>query len=148
MLSVSLLALAAACATAAPGSSAPSQADASRDITALLTESTDGWNRGDLDAFLVPYLAGGEVTYVGSGGLVRGKDAIRRTYAGGWFAPGRDPGRLRFENIEVRLLGADHALAVGRYVVERTGAQPATGMFSLTLRRTAEGWRIIHDHSS
>ncbi len=89
-----------------------------------------------------------EATYVGSRGLVRGKSAIQQSYATSWFAPGRDPGRLRFSEIEVRMLGRDHALAVGRFAVDLSGRDPATGMFSLTLLRTQVGWRIVHDHSS
>ena len=49
---------------------------------------------------------------------------------------------------EVRVPGRDDALAVGRYIVETAGRDPAAGRFSFTLRRTAQGWRIIHDHSS
>lgn len=139
-----LLAL-AACAAPPRG---PAPAGDQEAIVALLVESTEGWNRRDLDAFMVPYLEGPEATYVGSRGLVRGKAAIRETYATSWFAPGRDPGRLRFQDIEVRMLGRDHALAVGRYVVEAAGRDTSTGLFSLVLRRTPAGWRIVHDHSS
>lgn len=138
------LLLLAACA--APGAGPAPAGDARAEITRLLMESTEGWNRRDLDAFLVPYAD--DATFVGSAGLVRGKPAIRETYATGWFAPGRDPGRLSFRDIEVRTLDRDHALAVGRFVVEMAGRQPATGLFSLTMRRTSQGWRIIHDHSS
>lgn len=140
------LLLLAACAAPAAGP-APA-ADAGREITALLTTSAEGWNRRNLDTFLLPYLDSPEITFVGSRGLVRGKAAIRDTYAGGWFAPGRDPGQLAFRDIEVRLLGGGHALAVGRYEVRIPGQELATGLFSLALRRTPEGWRIIHDHSS
>jgi uncharacterized protein (TIGR02246 family) len=89
-----------------------------------------------------------DATFVGSRGLLRGKEAIQQNYATSWFAPGRDPGQLRFVDIEVRMLGPEHALVVGRYVVEATGRDTATGLFSLTMRRTPRGWRIIHDHSS
>ena len=141
---VLLLALAACTAPAAgPVPAADTQA-----ITDGLVRSTEGWNRRDLDAFMEPYLDSPRTTYVGERGLVRGKAAIRESYATSWFAPGRDPGRLRFENIEVRMLGRNHALAVGRFVVEVPGRAPATGMFSLTMQRTPQGWRIVHDHSS
>ena len=138
--------LLAACAPPAAGP-APS-ADAERYIVQLLEISAEGWNRRDLDAFLEPYLDSSELTFVGSQGLVRGKTAVREMYATGWFAPGRDTGRLSFRDIEVRLLGGGHALAVGRYEVRIPGRDMATGFFSLTLRRTPAGWRIIHDHSS
>lgn len=143
-----LLAALAACAPAAGPANGPAAATDAAAITDVLVRSTEGWNRRDLDAFMEPYLDSPEASFVGARGLVRGKAAIRESYATSWFAPGRDPGQLRFENIEVRMLGRDHALAVGRFVVEMPGRDPATGMFSLTMRRTPAGWRILHDHSS
>lgn len=123
--------------------------DPKDEIVAMLVESTRAWDAGDLDGFLVPYLDSPDITFVGSSGLVRGKAGTRARYASSYFAAGAPKGRLSFRDIEVRPLGDDHALAVGRYVLtdRETGAE-STGMFSLTLRRTSEGWRIIHDHSS
>jgi ketosteroid isomerase-like protein len=39
---------------------------------------------------------------------------------------------------------------VGRYILydRETGETAATGVFSLTLRETDAGWKIVHDHSS
>jgi uncharacterized protein (TIGR02246 family) len=148
MRRVAAAALAFAFSGCAPVIGAPAVAGPRAEIVAMMEASADGWNRRDLDAFLVPYLAGAEPTFVGGTGLIRGRDAIREMYASGWFAPGRDPGRLRFEEMEVRPLGPDHALATGRYVVEIPGRDTATGIFTIVLRRTAAGWRIVHDHSS
>lgn len=140
---IAVLALFAACAAPAAG---PAPATDAAAITDVLVRSTAEWNRRDLDAFMATYTA--DATYVDTRGLIRGRDAVQRMYAGSWFAPGRDPGQLRFSDIEVRMLGRDHALAVGRFTVELPGRNPATGMFSLTMQRTPRGWRIIHDHSS
>lgn len=138
-----VLAVASACAAPAAG---PAPVTAAATITDVLVRSTEGWNRRDLDAFMATYTP--DATYVDTRGLIRGRDAIRQMYAGSWFAPGRDPGQLRFSDIEVRMLGRDHALAVGRFTVVLPGRNPATGMFSLTMQRTPQGWRIVHDHSS
>jgi uncharacterized protein (TIGR02246 family) len=140
------LLLLAACA--APAAGPAPNAGAEREIVQLLQLSAEGWNRRDLDEFMITYLDSPDITFVGGNTILRGKTAIRRNYADGWFAPGRDPGRLSFRDIEVRMLGGGHALAVGRYEVRIPGRDMATGLFSLTLRRTPQGWRIIHDHSS
>lgn len=136
------------CASAPPAMSPVASAREIGAIVRMLELSTQGWNRGDLDAFLVPYAE--EATFVGSRGLLRGKPAIRAQYQSSYFGAGRVRGMLRFEGIEVRMLGLRNALAVGRYVVTERGAgqADATGLFSLALERRAEGWRIIHDHSS
>ena len=142
---LTLLAVLALAACAAPAGG-PAPADDAQAITAVLVRSTEGWNRKDLDAFMEPYAD--EATFVGARGLMRGKAAIRENYATTWFAPGRDPGQLRFADIDVRMLGRDHALAVGRFIVDIPGRDTATGMFSLAMIRTPAGWRILHDHSS
>jgi ketosteroid isomerase-like protein len=59
-------------------------------------------------------------------------------------------GMFTFSEIEVRPLGQDYALACGKYSLKRTaaGGGDASGRFTLVLRRTPKGWKIIHDHSS
>jgi ketosteroid isomerase-like protein len=48
------------------------------------------------------------------------------------------------------VLGKDYALANGRFALKRTaaGGGDAAGRFTLVLRKTKSGWKIIHDHSS
>lgn len=147
---VALLSLAlAACAPAAPVRTAPT-ADPTAEIVAALEASTEAWNAGEMEGFLEPYLDSPGTTFVGGSGLLRGKDAIRESYRRSYWRTGTPEDRLSFREIEVRPLGPEHALAVGRYVVasRATGEQTATGLFSLVLVRTPQGWKILHDHSS
>jgi len=148
LAALAVLSSAPGCSPAPPAVSPVAAAQEVGAIVRTLEVSTQGWNRGDLDAFLVPYAE--EATFVGSRGLLRGKPAIRAQYQSSYFGAGRVRGTLRFEGIDVRMLGPRNALAVGRYVVTERGAgqADATGLFSLALERRAEGWRIIHDHSS
>ncbi|CAA9342703.1 MAG: hypothetical protein AVDCRST_MAG68-3074 [uncultured Gemmatimonadetes bacterium] len=143
-----LLAAAPGCAPAAPAASPAAVTQGSSAIVSMLETSTEGWNRGELDAFLLPYAE--DATFVGSRGLLRGKPAIRAQYLSSYFGPGRVRGTLNFRDVEVRMLGPRNALAVGRYIVTERGPgqADATGLFSLALERRPEGWRIIHDHSS
>jgi len=146
--------LALAAALALPACSvavrhAPQPAHDRDAIVQALDASTAEWRRGSLDGFLAAY--GDDATLVGGSGLVRGKPAIRARYVDSYFRPGAaPPGHLSYRDVEVRPLGDDFALVVGRWVVNdrATAAQTATGWFSLTLERKPEGWRIIHDHSS
>jgi ketosteroid isomerase-like protein len=59
-------------------------------------------------------------------------------------------GTLTFSNIDVRTLSADLALVTGEFHLERTsaGGGNAAGRYTLILRKTPAGWKIIHDHSS
>jgi beta-aspartyl-peptidase (threonine type) len=135
----------AACAT---GGQAPDTERAAREIESMLTASAEAWSRGDLDGFMDDYAD--DVTYVGSTGLVRGAAQLRTRYEQGYWGNDGPPDGLRFELLDVRTLGPHVALAVGRYIlVDRASGQTtATGVFSLTLTRTDEGWKIAHDHSS
>jgi ketosteroid isomerase-like protein len=59
-------------------------------------------------------------------------------------------GTLAFSNVAVRMLGPDLALVTGEFHLERTaaGGGSASGRYTLILRKTPAGWKIIHDHTS
>ena len=58
--------------------------------------------------------------------------------------------RCRFLNIAVRMLAPDVALVTGEYHLARSaaGGGDAAGHYTLILRKTSAGWKIIHDHTS
>ncbi len=120
------------------------------EIESMLTASAGAWNAGDLEGFLEDYSTRPGMTFLGGSGRIRGIDEVRERYRGSYWAPGAERDSLRFEDLEVRPLGPDHALATGRYVLHRPEEErtTTTGWFTLVLEREAEGWRIVHDHSS
>lgn len=116
-------------------------------VQTLLGESSQAWNAGDLDGFMASYRDDPTTTYIGSTGLVRGYDAIRAHYAPS-FEPGAARDSLRFRDLYTRPLGPGLGLAVAHYVLYKNGVTTSTGIFTLVLQQTPEGWRIIHDHSN
>jgi beta-aspartyl-peptidase (threonine type) len=121
--------------------------DPAPEIRTLLEESARGWNAGDLDAFLITYARDSAITFLTTGGMIRGFDAVRARYAPR-FGPDAVRDSLRFTDLEVRALTPDWALVTARYVLERGDSVTATGPFTVVLRRRPEGWRMIHDHTS
>ncbi|HSJ13069.1 MAG TPA: nuclear transport factor 2 family protein [Longimicrobiales bacterium] len=115
----------------------------------MLHASAASWNAGDLEGFLDDYLDVPSTAFVG-GTVTYGVDEIRRRYRASYWRSGRPEQHLRFEDIGVRPLNADHALALGRYVLldPATGTEQGSGWFTLVLTRHLSSWRIIHDHSS
>ena len=70
------------------------------------------------------------------------------TYRERYFRDGKAIHQLRFEELAVRPIGPDAALATARWTLEG-GDQPGqTGWFTLVLQRIGAGWRAVHDHSS
>ncbi len=114
----------------------------------MLLASAEAWTRGDLEGYLDDYAP--NATFVGSSGMTWGRDAIRQRYVEGYWSTGMPEDGLRFRLLEVRTVGEGTAVAVGRYILydRSSGEATATGLFSLTLRRTSAGWKIVHDHSS
>lgn len=119
------------------------------EIRAMLKTSEAAWNRGDLAAFASDYEDAPTTTFVGREVTRGGVDAILARYQRSY--PTADArGTLTFSEIEVRPLGEGYALALGRFALKRTaaGGGDAAGRFTLVLRRTTTGWKIVHDHSS
>ena len=58
--------------------------------------------------------------------------------------------RMTSDSVVVTPLGADAAVAVLRYrwAFEREHSEPVRGAMTLVYTRTAQGWRVAHDHTS
>ena len=118
-------------------------------VRTLLKDSEAAWNRRDLVAFASYYEDAPTTTFIGRevvrGGTAAILDRYRRAYP-----TAEAMGTLTFSEIEVRPLADGVALAIGRFHLARTaaGGGDASGRFTLVLRRTAAGWKIIHDHTS
>jgi uncharacterized protein (TIGR02246 family) len=116
------------------------------DIRAILKTSEAAWNRGDLETFASYYEDSPETTFIGRevthGGPKEILERYRRSY------PTREAmGTLTFSEIVVRPLADGVALATGKFELKRVVGD-ASGRFTLILRKTSKGWKIIHDHSS
>ena len=59
-------------------------------------------------------------------------------------------GKLAFYDLEIHAMGKDYAYVIGRWQLERDqeGGGNVSGVYSLVLRRTAVGWRIVLDHTN
>jgi len=119
------------------------------DILGVMDDSEKAWNRGDLAAFASYYEDSPETTFVGHEVIRGGVQAILARYRKAY--PTREAmGTLSFSHINVRTLAPDLALVTGEFHLERTaaGGGNASGRYTLIMRRTPAGWKIIHDHTS
>ena len=117
-------------------------------IVGSMQDSAVAWSKGDLDGFMSGYEDQPTTTYVTGGKVVVGYDAIRSMYRARFGGHG-EMGTLSLTMSDVRLLGADYALGLGRYSLLRSGRPtPLSGVYTLVFHRTAAGWKIISDHTS
>src|SRR6266487_2753701 len=102
--------------------------DPQAEIAAMLRRSAADWNRGD------------HVQY--------GWQALHDRYQAVYFAPGKHRDSLAFEELHVRPLTLDLALATARFALRRGDAVTASGPFTLLLQKRGDRWQIVHDHTS
>lgn len=133
--------------SAAGGSSVAGLPRAGEDeVRAVLDVQAAAWNRGDVESFMQGYWRSEQLTFAGANGVTRGWQGVLERYRRNY--PDRKAmGRLSFSEIEITALGADAALVLGHWQLERETDRPG-GVFTLVARRTPQGWRIIHDHTS
>ncbi|MCW5963421.1 MAG: SgcJ/EcaC family oxidoreductase [Bryobacterales bacterium] len=126
----------------------PGGADERAAVMAVLEAQQAAWNAGDLAGFLEGYERTAEITFVGRE-VSRGYDGLEARYRRA-YGTREQMGTLTFSELEFRPLGPGVAFVIGRFALARTeaGGGPATGRFTLVLRKTADGWKAIHDHTS
>jgi uncharacterized protein (TIGR02246 family) len=115
-------------------------------IPQLLAESADAWNAADLDGHVSIYADSSR--FMTGEGPVTGRDRTRAILEQYFFRDGQPVQQLRFERIEVRPLGAEHALVTGRFVLTGGGEDERSGWFSTVWAWNGTRWETIHDHSS
>lgn len=121
--------------------------DVKGEVTALLKEQDEAWNRGDLDGFLKYYDHTGKLVFIGSTGEIRDYQVLKQKYEKRYKTADANFGKLTFSDLKVEELSKGLVRAWGKWQVEQK-SETQSGWFSLILRKTPEGWRIIHDHSS
>jgi uncharacterized protein (TIGR02246 family) len=117
-------------------------------IRQLMQQQVDAWNRGDVTAFMTTYEDSPDTTFVGDK-VEHGYAQILERYHRNYGTPAA-MGKLKFSNLEIRVLDANYAVATGNFHLDRSaaGGGNADGIFSLMLRKGASGWKIILDHSN
>jgi ketosteroid isomerase-like protein len=122
------------------------QVDAPAEIRAVMKAQEAAWNRGDIDGFMEGYARSGTTEFVSGDKLTRRWQTVRDRYQKKYTSQEK-MGRLTFSDLQITMLAPDAAIVLGRWKLARKADQPH-GIFTLLFRRTAAGWRIVHDHTS
>ena len=123
-------------------------------VRKVLNDQAAAWNRNDLEGFMEGYAKGDHMVFTSGGEIRRGYDEAFARYQKA-YPDLREAGVLTFDIEEITPLGPDAALVLGHYALDRSSLTPggqradrSTGVFTLVLRRTNAGWKIVHDHTS
>ncbi|EIM01341.1 DUF4440 domain-containing protein [Rhodanobacter thiooxydans] len=123
-------------------------------IRQVMAQQAAAWNRGDVEGYMRGYKDAPDTTFIGSS-VRKGYRGILDSYRQ-HYATAQQMGRLTFSELDVRLLpsaGGEprYAVVTGRFHLDRaTHGEVAQddGVFSLLWEKTADGWKIILDHTS
>ena len=115
-------------------------------IRAVLDAQVVAWNRGDIEGFMEGYEHSDRVTFVSRDKITHGWQIVLDQYRKN-YSTREKMGTLAFSDLEINVLNSDTAVVAGRWALTSVDNAPH-GLFTLIFRRTAAGWRIVHDHTS
>jgi len=124
------------------------QAQPADAIRQVLTDQENAWNRGDVLAFMHGYDDSPRTTFIGKT-VAHGYAMILARYQR-TYTSREAMGHLDFSDLQIRMLGEDHAVVTGSFHLTRSeaGGGDAAGVFSLVFEKEPSGWKIILDHTS
>ena len=116
-------------------------------IQRVLDDQAVAWNKRDLTGFMKGYLKSEDLTFFSGNAKTKGWQATLDRYQKRYQGEGKEMGTLTFSEVSIEMLGSEHALVRGRFHLKLSKDAP-TGIFTLVMRKTPAGWRIVHDHTS
>ncbi len=115
-------------------------------ILRVLADQMEAWNSGSVEGFMNGYAQTDDLRFASGGNVRTGWQTTLEAYERG-YPDAAAMGTLSFEDLDVTMLSDTYALVFGRWRLERAEDRPG-GLFTLIFQHRAEGWRIIHDHTS
>ena len=115
-------------------------------VRAVLDAQRDAWNRGDVTGYMDGYARSEQTVFVSGDNVTRGWQTVLDRYKKNYDSREK-MGTLTFSDLEITPMGNDTAIVLGRWHLQRANDEPH-GRFTLILRRSKQGWRIVHDHTS
>ena len=115
-------------------------------VRAVLDAQRDAWNRGDIAGYMAGYSHSNDTTFLSGDSLTRGWQTVHDRYQKN-YSSREKMGTLTFSDLETTVLSSNMVMVIGRWHLQRSNDQPH-GRFTLIFRKSSQGWRILHDHTS
>ncbi len=115
-------------------------------IRAVLDRQAQGWNEGDIEEYMAGYCHSDSLRFASGGSVFYGWQATFERYKRRY--PDKAAiGLLEFSNLDITLISDDAALVFGQWKLKRENDEP-WGLFTLLMKKTDLGWRVVYDHTS
>jgi ketosteroid isomerase-like protein len=115
-------------------------------VRAVLDAQRDAWNRGDIAGYMDGYARSPKTVFVSGDSVTHGWQTVLERYQKN-YSSREKMGTLTFSDLEIEPLGKDGAVVIGKWHLQRANDEPH-GRFTLIFRKTRQGWKIVHDHTS
>jgi len=113
-------------------------------IIVAMNNSAKDWNAGNLEDFMKMYTDSSTMMYpTGPVGL----SSIRDLYEKKYFNGKMPKQNLSYSEMKVTMLGENYALLTGKFTLSGNNLPERSGVYSLVMVLTKDGWKILHDHS-
>ncbi len=116
-------------------------------VRGVLRAQQEAWNRGDLEGYMRGYVKSDALVFTSGGNIRTGWSETYAKYKARYGSDTSSMGTLAFEILHVQAIGADGAIVLGKWELTNTPVA-GSGVFSVALERTADGWLVVHDHTS
>lgn len=115
-------------------------------ITQLLTDQQKAWNNYDIEAFMDGYWESDDLTFYGSGGVIKGWEATLERYKKSY--PTKDHfGTLNFVFNDISPISQGMYYVMGEYHLTRNVGD-TNGIFMLVVKQIDGEWKVIADTSA
>ena len=115
-------------------------------VHAVLDQQVKDWNAGDIEKFMRGYERSEKTRFASGGNITLGWQSVLERYQR-TYSDKAAMGMLTFSDLDITVASEDTALAFGRWHLKREKDEPS-GLFTLLFRKTADSWKIVHDHTS
>ena len=115
-------------------------------IRAMLIAQKEAWNNYDIVSFMDGYWKSDDLTFYGSGGIIKGWEATLERYKKSY--PSKEHfGTLNFVFNEIAPVAEDTYYVMGEYYLTRPVGN-TNGIFMLVVKKIDGAWKVIADTSA
>jgi ketosteroid isomerase-like protein len=122
--------------------------DSKAAVEQVLRMQQAAWNHHDLDGFMAGYWKSADLTFFSGAKQTSGWQGTLDRYRAKYSGPGNEMGKLEFSDLRIEILGPNAAFVRGAWHLTMSDGKTPHGIFTLVFRRFADGWKIVHDHTS